>query len=87
MHLQNVKDVELPSKIHVLYNKQVKYFGLLFMEQNSMSFYILRTVGRQLCAHTTFIISSTLKSYKGIKGISTNFALFILALLVWYSSI
>lgn len=87
MHLQNVKDVELLSKIHTLYNKQVKYFGLVFMEQNSMGFYTLRTVGRPLCTQATFVVSSTLKSYKGIKGTSTNFAQFIIALLVWNSSI
>lgn len=88
MHLQSVKDVELLSKLHTLYDIQAKYFGLVFMEQNPVGFYtLLGTVGGQVFAHTSFIILNTLKGYKGIEGVSTNFALHVLALFALYSSI
>lgn len=62
MHLQIVKDVELLSNLHTLYDNQAKYFDLVFMEQNPVGFHtLLGTVGRQLCAHASFIILNTLR--------------------------
>lgn len=88
VHLQSRKEVELLSKLHTSFDNQAKYFGLVFMEHNPVGFYtVLGTVGRQLCAHTSFIILNTLEGYNGIEGISTNFALHILGLLSWYSSL
>lgn len=77
-----MKDIDFLSKLHTLYDKQAKYFALVFMEQNPVGFYmLLGTVGRQLCAHTSFAILNTLNGYKGIEGIGSNFALHILGLL------
>jgi len=88
VQLQSVKDAGLLSRLHILYDNQGKYFGLLFMEQNPVRFsMLLGIIGRQLCSHTSLIILNTLKGYKGIEGISTNFALLVLDLLSWYCSI
>lgn len=62
MQWQIVKDVEVLSKLHTLYDSQAKYFDLVFMEQNPVGFHtLLGTAGRQMCVQVSFIILNTLR--------------------------